>query len=168
MKIAFEAEFEGTSIDYSQTMIGTASLHSFYITFSKPELLEGYWLNIQNYIAYEFQVKLPDDFSKWNLYLFFKISSPIQRDLKYRIENNTFSSRKIVIDKPVTDAEIVAQHILNDNLKLPAASRAIKSESFVESLVIADAVRNREIKKRVSQETWAALDDIKKALKKSI
>ena len=41
-----------------------------------------------------------DDFERWNFYLFYVVEnkSKIDRTLKYEIEHDTVSSRKIIID----------------------------------------------------------------------
>ena len=45
--------------------------------------------------------KVLDDFERWNFYLFYVVEdkSKIDRSLKYKIEHDTVSSRKIIINR---------------------------------------------------------------------
>ena len=50
--------------------------------------------------AMNWQMGNLDDFERWNFYLFYVVEnkSKIDRTLKYEIEHDTVSSRKIIID----------------------------------------------------------------------
>ena len=56
------------------------------------------WINIRDCIATG-QRSLDDEFERWNHYLFYLVESDgdIDVNLKYKIEHDTISSRKIVI-----------------------------------------------------------------------
>lgn len=60
--------------------------------------LLNYWQSIRNDIA-EKQRQIEDEFERWNHYLFFLAEEDAVNDipLKYKIEHDTISSRKIVI-----------------------------------------------------------------------
>lgn len=58
------------------------------------------WENIRNRIAY-MQSCIKDEFERWNHYLFYLVEEDVMDDinLKYKIEHDTLSSRKILIPK---------------------------------------------------------------------
>ena len=58
------------------------------------------WENIRNRIAYR-QSSIEDEFERWNHYLFYLVEEDVMNDinLKYKIEHDTLSSRKILISK---------------------------------------------------------------------
>lgn len=59
------------------------------------------WRNYRNDFAIEFQTDDIDEFERWNFYLFYVVDNKnaIDRSLKYEIEHDTISSRKIVVSK---------------------------------------------------------------------
>ena len=59
------------------------------------------WRNYRNDFAVEFQTDDIDEFERWNFYLFYVVDNKnaIDRSLKYEIEHDTISSRKIVVSK---------------------------------------------------------------------
>lgn len=59
------------------------------------------WRDIRNHIATEYQTADIDDFKRWNFYIFYVVvdKNKIDRSLKYEIEHDTISSRKIVINQ---------------------------------------------------------------------
>lgn len=67
---------------------------------TEDELRET-WRNYRNDFAIEFQTDDIDEFERWNFYLFYVVDdkNAIDRSLKYEIEHDTISSRKIVVSK---------------------------------------------------------------------
>ena len=67
---------------------------------TEDELRET-WRNYRNDFAVEFQTDDIDEFERWNFYLFYIVDNKnaIDRNLKYEIEHDTISSRKIVVSK---------------------------------------------------------------------
>lgn len=63
--------------------------------------LRGTWRNYRNDFAVEYQTDDIDEFERWNFYLFYIVDNKnaIDRNLKYEIEHDTISSRKIVVSK---------------------------------------------------------------------
>ena len=60
--------------------------------------LEAEWISIRNEVA-NIQSKVEDEFERWNHYLFYLVDDDVMNDinLKYKIEHDTISSRKILI-----------------------------------------------------------------------
>ena len=84
--------------------------HIFTIQISTVAELENIWESIANEIAAYFQSDFKNEYETWNLYVVFLSDFEISRDLKYKIENDKYSSRKIVIDDispPIDEGKIV-------------------------------------------------------------
>lgn len=64
------------------------------------EDLRERWLVFRDKLIEE-QVKDISDFTRWNFYLFYVVEdkTKINRALKYEVEHNTISSRKIIVNK---------------------------------------------------------------------
>jgi len=72
---------------------------------SEKDLLER-WKDIRNHVA-RTQFDLEDDFERWNFYLFYVVDSPnVDLSLKYEIEHDTISSRKMVIASSKVDDDL--------------------------------------------------------------
>lgn len=77
--------------------------HDVYVAITNcmtSEELQGCWRDIRNEIMTKFQDKLTDDFSRWNVYVFYVVDdlNTLNGSLRYMIEHDTVSSRKILID----------------------------------------------------------------------
>lgn len=65
----------------------------------KEAVLKDYWENIQNKVALDFQSNLEKEIELWNIYIIFFIENKIEeKELKYKIENDHYCARKIVIE----------------------------------------------------------------------
>lgn len=98
-------------------------IHAFFIKFPSTENLDLNWEPISNAVAVYYQTQLDSEFEIWNLYLFCITNTEVEKSIKYKIENDTVSSRKILITNgaDITDDfidQVVTEHITNDNLKL--------------------------------------------------
>ncbi len=93
----FNRDFQNVEFEYIESDFG-GKIHCFFMRFTNEDDMSYAWNKISNAIAVYFQSVQPDEFSKWNIYLFYLSSEVIKKELKYKIENNTFSSRKIVLD----------------------------------------------------------------------
>ncbi|MFT6901964.1 MAG: hypothetical protein ACJAXS_002171 [Colwellia sp.] len=65
---------------------------------SHQKSLSLYWEEISSLISVEYQSKLNEEYSRWNIYLLFLADCSIENQLKYKVENDTFFVRKLVID----------------------------------------------------------------------
>lgn len=93
------------------------------------------WRDIRNFVAKN-QMDLDDEFERWNFYLFYMVNNPIvDLNLKYEIEHDTISSRKMVVDNMVINDdvcnELVKKYIKYsiDNQEQKFAKVFIKDES---------------------------------------
>lgn len=87
--------------------------HDLYIaittSLSHDELAES-WRDIRNEVMTKWQDTITDDFSRWNFYLFYVVENLDKLDgsLRYQIEHDMVSSRKILVDRSdyVKDADL--------------------------------------------------------------
>lgn len=80
------------------------SSHNLYIaittSLSLKDLAES-WRDIRNEVMTKWQDTITDDFSRWNFYLFYVVENLDKLDgsLRYQIEHDMVSSRKILVDR---------------------------------------------------------------------
>jgi hypothetical protein len=78
----------------------------FVTRVMNEQTLATNWKDIRNHIARR-QFELEDEFERWNFYLFYVVDSPmVDLNLKYEIEHDTVSSRKMVVDASEVDDEL--------------------------------------------------------------
>lgn len=65
------------------------------------EELRQYWKDFRNLLIHDYQIDDIDEFTRWNFYLFYVVAdkNKIDRSLKYQIEHDTISSRKILVNE---------------------------------------------------------------------
>ena len=89
-----------------------------------------------------------------------------RRDLHYLIENDTFSSRKIIIDVGKSKEDIIREHILNKDMTVDSVS--IQGDSpFIYNTIISESLENIKVKKRLGQEIENSLEEIILKIKNS-
>ncbi|MPM22696.1 hypothetical protein SDC9_69154 [bioreactor metagenome] len=117
--------------------IGTISVFSFI--FDSENILSQNWKSITGTIASYYQSKIEDegrDFECWNIYILFIVKEEVSAQLKYKIENNKFSSRKIVQDKMSNSinadliSQLIREHIVNSDLDISEPAEIIESTSI--------------------------------------
>lgn len=158
---------------YQVPFLGTISV--FTLTIEKAALLKDNWRDIYSSIAAYFQSSLPaeSEFEKWNIYLFYICREEVEKELQYKIENDRFASRKIVLgnckevinDKTVST--IINQHITNSDLKIDNQVQQANSK-FIKSHVISKvlALNKPKISKKESDiEIQKVLADLENKLK---
>lgn len=163
------ADFPEVSVSYNQLELG-GTIHAFFLTFQNEKVIAEKWRKIANAIAVYFQSKVVDEFGKWNTYLFYLNVMKLSRDLKYKIENDLYSSRKIVVEGNGIDHQsIVEMHILNNDLGVEkiGAAAAASNPKFKKNELILDALTDKETtgKKQVTAGTKQALEQIQQVLK---
>jgi hypothetical protein len=98
------------------------SITCFVCIISDTKLLQRIWEGVASSIALNFQNNLDDNFSIWNIYLVFISTKKIEENLKYKIENDKFSMRKMLFDESnLTCAALIKKlndEILGNDLKL--------------------------------------------------
>ena len=83
-----------------------SDIEVFVTQILSEETLATRWKEIRNQVALN-QTDLEDEFERWNFYLFYMVSSPVvDINLKYEIEHDTISSRKMVVKADVLDEKL--------------------------------------------------------------
>lgn len=98
-----------------------------FFLFANKKNIENQWKIFSNTIAAKFQnaeyMSENKDFEKWNFYIIYVSKEKLSKELKNRIENDRFSSRKIVEDNYLNDFncdeanKLIIKHITNTDLK---------------------------------------------------
>ena len=122
--------------NYKEDVFGINSkVEVFFTRLLDEETLAAKWRDIRNFVARN-QMDLEDEFERWNFYLFYMVNNPIvDLNLKYEIEHDTISSRKMVVDNMVINDdvcnELVKKYIKYsiDNQEQKFAKVFIKDES---------------------------------------
>jgi len=105
--------------------MGEISVFSFL--FETEDYLNDNWNKITSSIASYYQSAFENEeneFERWNIYILFLVKNSVGIQLKYKIENDKFSSRKIVVDNINANLDIdfvtslIAKHIINSDLDM--------------------------------------------------
>lgn len=163
----FSQLFEGIELTYRSVNVAAGIAHTFFVRHGNEQTIEQSWSRISNFIALNYQKSIPDDFGKWNTYLFVIVNAQINTDLKYKIENDTFSSRKIVVEGDSNHDEIVNKHILNNDLEI-TIERSKDNEPLLSRDFLWKLLEGKELKKQ--RKTGAAeptFEELLKILKSS-
>jgi len=152
------ASFEFLEIDY------LGKIPAFFVKIDSEPRLSEQWLAIVDFIAVNFQSLLTDEFAIWNVYLFFISPRKIAPELKYLIENNTFSSRKIVIESASSNDKIIDDHIVNMDLVFGAAQHP--GILFSHNDLLWNILENKEAKKKITDEDKEVFKKIIRTVKK--
>lgn len=127
----WNVQFPDIYLNYQEINLGTGIVHAFIINNLSKDTLEYQWTNIVNFLAKEFQSKMTTSFERWNLYLIFISNEPVLKHLKYKIENDTFSCRKIVADDGDSVDIIIEKYITKSNLSFAVKNQFKGGEEYV-------------------------------------
>lgn len=142
IKNIVEREFDILNFTFGEILYG-GNIPIIIVQFKDEIDLAKYWREFNSFITGTFISTIEDDFSKWNTYVFYLSDTPISKSLKYEIENNKFSTRKIVIDNESGDfnddlfEKIVSDHIVND---IEIVAEPTNNLSFIKNEVIERAL----------------------------
>lgn len=162
LSVAFpEADFSL----HQAVVAGNIFMSVFSCRIDSEEVLECLWSRINNLIGTEYQTKLDDEYSSWNIYLVFFTSQKISNALKYTIENDTFFVRKIVFDNQLSElkeehlAGYFNDHILGKDILVESSSMLeVLSEpeysSITQSLLRANISLGRTKKDKELRAGW--------------
>ncbi len=106
----------------------------FVISVPSVEDLDYDWEKIVSKIAVEYQSQLGKGPELWNVYLVFIAHFEIPRGLKYKIENDKYSSRKIVFDKlseTIEESEItrlISERIFELNIETQKSQKSSRKD----------------------------------------
>ena len=154
----FKEVFQVSSLQYLLVKLGKAPLHCFFVDVPDSDWLKLNWIKTSNFIATNFQLLLNTEFEQWNVYLFFLTQTDIENILQYTIENDTFSSRKVIVRDEFDLEVIIAKNILNKDLAM--TDSAIKKPGFKRDKIITSALEPVGNAKKITDGIRSALDQI--------
>lgn len=142
-----------------------------FVNFKDDTVLRNQWKELNSYLTAKFIPTVKDDYSKWNFYIFYLSMETVEKQLKYEIENNKFSSRKIVIENAnsITKKEInllISEHITNDNMQIGVENK--QSSTFKKKASLAKILDKLSLNKKNDDDLQDALDSIEKFYKNEI
>jgi hypothetical protein len=142
-----------------------------FVRFSSIDALAKTWKDFNSYVAAEYMTSIKDEYSKWNFYIFYLSMETLEKQLKYEIENNKFSSRKIVIENAnsITEKEInllISKHITNDNMQIGVENK--QSSAFKKKASLAKILDKLSLNKKNDDDLEDALDSIEKIYKNEV
>jgi hypothetical protein len=93
------------------------NVYIFTMLLKNEEELMEHWKDISGDIAIHFQGELVTDIEIWNIYIFFLVQGSVDSGKRYLIEQNKYSSRKLVIEnvKSPIDNDYI-DNIVNEKL----------------------------------------------------
>ena len=144
---------------------GKGQIHCFFVKISNETLLSKKWREISNFIAIYFQNELESEFERWNLYIFYIITTEISNELKYNIENDKFSCRKIVIENEDNLNKIISEHILNDDLRINESLQVGDKDTIEKNQLLWTILRNQDATQKVGNDSKNSFAEIVKNLK---
>lgn len=140
-------------------------IHCFFVKISDETLLSKKWREISNFIAIYFQNKLESEFERWNLYIFYILASEISNELKYSIENDKFSCRKIVLENEDNRTKIISEYILNDDLRINESLQVGQEDAIEKNLLLWTILSNQDATQKVGNDSKNFFAEIVKTLK---
>jgi len=142
------------------------------VRFNDLDSLSKNWKEFNSYLASEYTISIKDEYSKWNFYIFYLSKDIVEKSMKYEIENNKFSSRKIVIENLTSISEveinnIISEHITNDNIQVDIEKN--KVTKFIKDSTLSKIIDMLPKTKKIDEvELQNALDLIEKKYKDEI
>lgn len=158
--IDLKDKFQDFIFEYDEIEYG-GKLPVFYIHVKAEEdVLAQNWTKITDFIAINFQTSLNEGFAVWNIYLFFITKKLISKELRFKIENDTFSSRKIVIEEDMSNTEIINEHILNKDLPIEGRIVNPPPSTFIKNKIFSQFLKKVESDKKKTQKHEDVFEEI--------
>lgn len=111
------------------------NLYIFTVVLKDQDELIENWKDISSDIAIHFQGGLENDIEIWNIYILFLVLDSVDSEVRYLVEQNKYSSRKLVIEdveRPLSEEDI--ENLIKDKLFSitinPSSSIAPPTESI--------------------------------------
>lgn len=162
-------KFVNFNISY-QNLSYNGNMPVFFVRSPTEEDLADSWTKLVDAIAFDFQSQLTDEFQIWNIYVFFihplVVANLVSfNSLKLQIENDTFSSRKIVVEDDEQE-NIINEHIINSNVNFFPDRAAHPSAQLDSNPLLWSILEDRRLKKqRMTSEAGSAFDELVNKLK---
>lgn len=139
--------------------------------FNTEAELENEWEALSSSVCTLYQMRIKNEFSKWNTYVFYVCKDSVSKELKYQIENDKFSNRKIVVsDNPDSFNsdyvdKLVSSKITLDSLPIEKYYESATKDFKINSL-IGEIIKSQKINSKGELESFEdALKTIETKLK---
>ncbi len=105
----------------------SSTKNSFIVIFIQEKSnvnLKNNWDEINNVITEYLEEFISYEFIRWNIYIIYLLHEPAMDELKYKIEMDTYFTRKIVEDNYILDLsdenikKLISNHITFDDLDI--------------------------------------------------
>lgn len=157
-------EFLDISLEYREIKFG-GIIPAFFINIKDEKTLTNQWKAITEFIAVHFQSSLRNEFSVWNIYLFFILEQEVKDDLKYIVENDTFSSRKVIVFPQQDIESIIQEHIKNDDTVVQSILD-FEENPFQPNSSVWEVLSGISYNKNITKDIKNGLDEIIRKLQK--
>jgi len=142
-----------------------------FVSFKSLDDLKKNWKDFNSQITTDIVINLKEEYSRWNFYIFFFSKDLVPKSLKYEIENNKFSSRKIVIENCefITEEVIkneLSEHITNDNIQVNVERKNISK--FEKNVSLAKIIDKFSLNKKNDDDLQNALNLIENTYKDEV
>lgn len=159
-----QEKFEDFTFDYKTIDVG-CSIPIFFVHVESHQKLEQKWMEIADFIAVDFQARLTEEYQIWNIYIFYIANSKLSKELKYKIENDTFSSRKIVVESD-TDTDLIIRSHIQNYIHVEPEDFQESDSNFIPNKIIDDLLKNKVLKKKnITKQAHNVYIDLVKTLK---
>lgn len=93
------------------------NIYIFTTIYEDTDELDKNWRKLSNDLAWFFQANLEKDIERWNLYIIYFVRNEVDKNLQYTIEQDKYSTRKIVIDEFCEEDDIIkVKEMISDKL----------------------------------------------------
>jgi len=142
-----------------------------FVSFKSLDDLKRNWKDFNSQITTDIVINLKEEYSRWNFYIFFFSKDLVPKSLKYEIENNKFSSRKIVIENCefITEEVIkneLSEHITNDNIQVNVERKNVSK--FKKNVSLAKIIDKFSLNKKNDDDLQNALNLIENTYKDEV
>jgi hypothetical protein len=142
-----------------------------FVRFNSLDALKTHWKDFNSHIATEYITLIKDEYSRWNFYIFYFSDVEVPKSVKYEIENNKFSSRKIVIKncEAISETEIenvISEHITNTNIQINVENKQVST--FKKNSSLAKIVDKLSLSKKNEEDLQNALNLIENSYEDEI
>lgn len=105
--------------------------HLFTLVCDSNDALNDYWEDLTENIAVNFQINLEKEIERWNIYLLFLLENEVLKEIKYKVEQDKYSCRKLVEDglKRKEFSDVYIRQLIQDKI---FAVRQFNSEKIIQ------------------------------------
>jgi hypothetical protein len=101
-------------VEYRYKLENRYKVHIFTMIIKDQKELLEVWEDICSDIALNFQAELKEDIEIWNIYILFLVQGSVNSQIRYLIEQDKYSSRKIVVEGV---RDFIDEDLINEVIK---------------------------------------------------